>query len=500
MSLVDHKPPELEHNFIPAMLGIPQLNPRFFYSLTPEERFVLPYMWDLWLRPEQRVSPRAWSYHGWICGRGWGKSLTIAREINRRVMAGEARSLGFMAPTEGRAEEVQISFIINTAPPWFKPVRYRGGVLWPNGVQALTFTPEAPGRSRSENLDLAWLCEIVDWSPTTQKEAFDNITTATRVGRAQVLWDTTSKGKNEVIQHLLELHEEDPLAYPVQRGTTYDNPLLKAAYLRREFLKYSGRRYDEEILGLSFAEAEGALWEQEWLNRTRVQTRPTHPDVRIVSVDPALSDHKTADIVGISVGSRVRLNKRETWDGVPIHDEDVFLEEDLSERLKPEQWGDIVVDQCIENGCSGVLIERNRLGDNAEFVVKACARNKNQKVRVLKPDDPFPRYLPGVIYIKTVNATSGKTSRAGGPSAETKAGRVHVVGKLSELEFEFTTYEEGTAKSPNRYDAAVHLVNELRGLAQDDNSAREDTETARAIYNELQAQTRFMGVNRRVGL
>lgn len=466
---------------IPAVFALPHLDAEFFDNLTDQERVLVPFMFrELWLRPDQIIPDYDWRYHGYICGRGWGKSLAIACEINKRVEEGRARALALMAPNAARTEEVQIRFLIETAPPWFKPERYNGGLLWPNGVKATAFTPEAPGRSRSENLDLTWLCEIVDWLSTTRMDAFQNITTATRIGTAQVIWDTTSKGKNEVIQHLEALNKEDPRAYPIRRGTTFNNPLLTPKYLKSVCGQYSGRRYDEEILGMVYSESAGALWEQAWLDDHRVHIPPTNPELKIVGVDPALSSRQDADKTGIVVASRGQ-------------DQEVYLEDDLTDHLKPEQWGDVVVDQCRLNGAAGVVIETNHLGSNASFVLKSRAANHGIKIRVLTKTEPFPSRTPGVMYVREVVAASSKTTRAGGPAAETEAGRVHCVGRLPDLEYQFTTYEPGTRKSPNSYDAAVYTIIELASLDKaEPKDTRGDAATAAKVYTALQDRLRRM--------
>lgn len=474
-------------NLICPVVALAQLYPEFFDTLTDEERLVLPYLDDLWLRPEQRLPAHDWRYCGYIAGRGFGKSHAIASEINRRVREGEAKHVALMAPTGERVEQVQIQFLIHSSPPWFKPERYLGGLLWPNGVQAVAFTPEAPGRSRSENIELAWLCEIVDWQSTTRKEAFDNITTATRVGRAQVIWDTTSKGKNDVIQHLLDLHDADPVNYPIVRGSTFDNPLLSRKYLAAECRKYVGRRYEEEILGKVFSESAGALWQQAWLDEHRRHEMIARPSLRIVGLDPALSTHSQSDETGIVVASR----------DAAVH---AYLEKDLTGKYPPEVWGDLVVRECADGGAAGVVIERNHLGDNGTFVLRSRAKERGMQVRVLRKEDTFPARTPGVIYVREVVAASSKSSRASGPAAETEAGRVHCVGVLPELEYEFTTYEPGDRKSPNRYDAATYALIELLGLAEEAKpDPKGNVQQAALASDELRAALRRMAP-RRVGL
>lgn len=473
-------------------VALAHVAPEFFDTLTDAERLVLPFMHDLWLRPEQRVRRDGdWRYHGFIAGRGWGKSYTIATEINRRVEEGTAKHVALMAPTEPRVEEVQIKFLLDTAPPWFRPEPYKGGLVWPNGVCAVVFTPEAPGRSRSENIELTWLCEIVDWQANTRKDAFENITTATRIGRAQVIWDTTSKGKNEVIRHLESLNASDPYVYPITRGTTFDNPLLSRKYLASVCRQYTGRRYEEEILGRTFNESAGAVFRQEWIDAHRVSAvlPPDAIDLRLVAVDPALSNREDADETGIVVGSRDRER------------EDVYVEQDLSGRYAPEEWGDIVVRQCADNGAAGAIVERNHLGDHPVYVLRSRAANRGLTVHVLAKGKPFPRRVPGRIYVREVVAARDKISRAGGPAAETEAGRVHLVGELPELELELTTYEPGVSKSPNRYDSCVYLVTELRGLAEapPPTNPIADVHDARKAHAQLRERLSRIG-RRPVGL
>lgn len=475
---------------ISAATALAHVAPEFFASLTERELLVLAALPDLWLRPEQGIPRNDWTYYGFICGRGFGKTHAIAIEINRRVEAGEARAIGLMAPTLPRVDQVQIKTLIETAPPWFKPEPIEGGCVWPNGVRALAFSPEAPGRPRSENFDLVWLTEIVDWQSTTRVEAFNNMTTACRVGRAQVIWDTTNKGQNEVILSLLDLHDTDPAAYPIQRGAMFDNPLLGRKYLRGECSKYQPgtRAYNEEVLGLVYAESAGALWAKEWITDNRRHVTPLDPEIRLLAIDPGLTGDTTSDPVGMVIGCRSRVDRH------------VFIEEDLSAHMSPDMYGDLAVRKCIERKCSGVIIERNHLGDHAALAITSAARTHTMQVRILAKDDTFPAWTPGVIYLREVIAASSKTSRAAGPASETKAGRVHVVGKLPELEREWTTYEPGTKKSPNRYDASAYLIIELSGLAQkqDETDAAGDIAQAAAAHRELNKGLAAISRGRRI--
>jgi phage terminase large subunit-like protein len=467
-------------------------DPAFLATLTETERYVLPFVRELWLRPEQHVPAGPWRYCGGICGRGWGKTHAFATEINRRVEAGEAKHIGLMAPTDERIDQLQCEFLINAAPPWFKPERYKGGVRWPNGVVAIAFSAEAPDLSRGENLDLAWLSEIVAWKAGADGKqrmlAFNNITTATRVGRAQVFWDTTSKGKNDVIFHLLDLHKDDPDNYPIVRGSMFDNPFLSKAYLRAEFKKYPrGRRRDEEIYGKVFDEADGALWQQAWIDQHRRIVVPTARDLKLVSVDPAMTTGRDADDTGIIVGERSAGH--------------AYTTHDLSGKHTPDQWGDIVCDQ-YEAGAAGVVAETNRGGLHIVANIRARAGLRGIQVRELHdPTKPFPTRTPGVLYVRTIRASDSKETRAYAPASMTESGLVHMVGVFDDLELELTTYEPGTGqRSPNRYDAFAYLILELLDL---DREAKPDGKKAikgtTAAYDVLRQSMRELRRSRPIG-
>lgn len=469
-----------------AFYALAHVEPEFFNGLSDLERLVLPWMLDFWSRPNQFLPGGDWRACGAVCGRGYGKSFMYGREINQGVRDGRITHLGLMAPTEERVDEVQIEFLIATSPPWFKAERYRGGVRWPNGVTGLAFSPLAPGRSRSENLDFAWLTELVDWQASTRMDAFENITTATRVGDARYVWDTTSKGRNDVIKLLMDLNKADPLTYPIIRGTTFDNYMLGIKYLRDTCRKYVGRRYEEEVEGKVFLESAGALWEQAWITQNRVPVKPSRPDLRLIGLDPALSANKRSDETGIIVGSRERH--------LGLYH--AYIEKDLSGKYKPEDWGALVVTTCREDQCAGVILERNAGGDPVIYVLRSAAKDIGHMVREIPNDStPFPSYQPGVIYVRVVQANTDKVTRAQGPAAETKSGRVHHVSiegdhRFDALESEQTTFEPNTGQlSPNRYDAAAYLVNELLELGvnepQDGRAATVGAATASEALNRM---------------
>jgi phage terminase large subunit-like protein len=467
-------------------------DPAFFDSLSDLERIVLAFDFDMWLRPDQRIPRYAWRSFGLDGGRGFGKSYCVSTEINRRVQIGEARSIALMAPTEDRVKEVQVDFLVATSPPWFRAEPYRDGVRWPNGVEALAFTPEAPGRPRSGNFDLSWMCEIVDWEATGRLEAFRNLATATRVGKAQIFWDSTSKGKNEVLQHLRSENRRDPIANIIRHGTTFDNPLLSKAYLKATIAQYvkGSRAYDEEIEGLAFDESAGALWRQVWLDENRSAAAPEKPEIVLVSLDPSLSGGPEADEAGVCILARDTSKH-------------IHVVADLSGRQAPEDWCRKSVDRCALDA-AGVLYERNHAGDMPRDLIKVQAAARGMRVEELHDDkEPFPARRPGTIYVRGITSKQGKGTRAEGPAALYQQGRAHHVGVFDLLELEMTTWEPDGGKSPNRLDACAQGVAELAGLRQaDPKAAGNECQRAAAAQRLLHAALRPGGTRgrRRLGL
>lgn len=469
-----------------------QLAPEFLEGLSSRETLVLAHMWNVWLRPEQQIPIGAWVWFGFICGRGFGKSIAIACYINSQVEAGNALNIGLMAPTEERADALQIQPLIDLAPPWFKPERYKGGLLWPNGARAHVFTPEAPDGPRGPSFDLSWLTEIVAWQHTTRLLAFNNITTATRRGLKQVLWDTTSKGKNEIIQLLLELNAEDPEAYPIQRGEMFDNPVLDEPYLKSEGRKYTvgTRAFNEEVRGRVYTESAGALWHQDWISDHRRPLAPSSPALRLVSVDPAGSLEEGTDDTGIMIGSS------DTGEAG-----DFYLEQDKSGKHSPEEWAEIAVDACASGGCAGIIIERNRGLEMNISLLRVHAERKAMRLIKLEKEQRFKR-TPGVIYVREMWAASSKQSRAAAPASLSKAGRVHHCGakeRYAKLELQLTTWEPGTRESPNNLDAYAYLIAELAGLnveAKKDSAA--DVRAAAEAQKLLRERLSVIGRGRRI--
>jgi phage terminase large subunit-like protein len=462
--------------YVSPAMAAGRIDPTWLSRLTAEQLLVLPHIWEIWARPSQRITHSNWSTFGLDGARGWGKTRGICAEICRRVEAGEERLIGLMAPTEERTKEVQISGLIEAAPPWFVPEPVDGGLRWPNGVRAEAFTSATSGGARGGNFSLSWFTEIVDYKAATRLEAFNNLATATRVGRAQIMWDSTSKGRNEVLEALRAANARDPDAHVIVGGTMFENYLLSDEYLRREWNSRTGVRRDEECLGKHFSQAAGALWEQEWIDRTRVDFAP-ELEVEHVGIDPASSTGEKADETGLCRGGRARNGQ-------------VYILEDRTGRHKPERWGDIALDWMPNGGqCT---VETNQGGDQSVYVLRSRAENRGLRVVEIGREDAWPEPQPKTIFVRKQFSRLSKGARADGPAVEFEAGRGHLVGEHPDLEREMTTYVPGEGKSPNRLDAMVFVVTELRGLNVngEQHDPTESCAVAASLFDELAKRSR----------
>ena len=193
---------------------------------------------------------------------------------------------------------------------------------------------------------------------------------------------------------------------------------------------------------------------------------PDRAHVTLLGLDSALSGDKTADEVGIAKAALVG--------------EHIYLT-DLSDKLSPEDYARIVVREC-QRDASGVVVERNHVGQHARDLIRVHARLAGMQVELL-PDAArmFPPRRQGVIFVREIVSHTSKEVRATPIAALYHAGRVHHVGHLTRLELEQTTWEPGTRRSPNRLDAAVFAVGELANVSRKTKDPAVAIEAAHAV-------------------
>lgn len=433
------------HKAVDALVG------RF----TNIELAALAAHWPSWARPKQIAPPGDWVSWGFLTGRGFGKTLSVAAHITDEVQAGRVKCMGMAAQNELKTIAVQVGALLEAAPPWFKPHWEISSMslTWPNGAVALAYTPEAPDPIRSPNFDLAWLSELQSWPATTREEAYSNFVFATRVGYARTIWDATPKKGHPILKRLLAMAAADPAHHVVVRGTIYENPHITPAALAKMRAEYAGTaKGREELDGEMLEESENSLVMQLWIDDAR-RGMPDEIVRRVISVDPAITTRAGSDRTAI-------LDAGLGVDG------QMLVLGDRTGKHKPDVWAGIVLDLYVRGRADLVIVETNRGGDFVAQNLRAAADKRGLRVVVVGKDER-PRHVPGVVNVKEVHARGPKEDRAQPLATAYERRRVsHVVGvDLRELEEVLTTWEPQAGKrSPDPLDALAHAATELLGL------------------------------------
>lgn len=218
-----------------------------------------------------------------------------------------------------------------------------------------------------------------------------------------------------------------------------DNPHLPAAYFAElDGLPDKARQRFRD--GKYLSEAPGALWSTsdrtaaDGRNMPGIDTlrRHEHPELKriVIGVDPSGSDGTGGDSQGIVAAAL----------GADGH---YYVLADLSCRLSPEGWAQVVAGGAQRYGADRVVAERNYGGAMVDAVLRTAAPN-----------------LP----VKMVTASRGKMLRAEPIAALYERGMVHHVGTFSDMEEQMTLCTTGGYQgsgSPDRLDALVWALTEL---------------------------------------
>jgi len=195
------------------------------------------------------------------------------------------------------------------------------------------------------------------------------------------------------------------------------------------------------LLGRFSDEAEGDLWTEMVINKSRVSELFITEYTRIIiGVDPSGDDGKNdgieeeikADEIGIVVCG-------ESSDG------QYYVLEDASLHGSPTEWASRVIRMYYKWKADLIVAESNFGGAMVEAVIRSVT------------DDD-------AIRVKLQHSARGKIPRADPIVALWEQNKAHCIGVFDELEEEMTTYKIGDP-SPNRMDAMVFGMTELSGGA-----------------------------------
>lgn len=444
---------------------------RILDELTPLELAALSADWaGTWARPNQLLPDTAWRSYGFFGARRRGKTRAAAEYVNQEAESGRAMRIGFMAQNEEQTLAVMVNGeagLIACSPPWFKASWEGGRVLWPNGAQAFPFTPERPGALRGPGVHLFWASELQSWPRAHQEEAFANATILASLGYARVVWDATAKRRHPVLRMLLTRAQTEPDRHVLSRGDMYENEDNLGDGMVVDLDREIGKtqRGAEEIRGEQHDEAEGALWKADWIDSRR-RALPTKLLRRVIAIDPAMSTLEGTDATGMVEA------------GLDV-DKQVHVLADHTDRHEWLAWAALAVKLYAANECDLIIAERNKGYDAIVANLRTAAGERGMVVVTIDEKAAVPPKRTGVVHVREVKARpgQGKEERALPVAAEYKLGHVsHTNGaELEALETELTTWDPAaTSASPNRLDALVYAVWELRGLGDRNRRKRGD--------------------------
>lgn len=190
--------------------------------------------------------------------------------------------------------------------------------------------------------------------------------------------------------------------------------------------------------GVYQPQVEGALWEIETIERSRVDPADLPVLTRlVVGVDPSGASgeaDKRSDEIGISVAGLGADGRG-------------YILADSTMKGSPLSWGTRAIECFQQNKADAIVAEANYGGGMVKHVIQSAAKNMGIQVPV-----------------RMVSATRGKVVRAEPIAGLFEQDRIRIVGKFPLLEDQMLNMSSAGYKghrSPDRLDAAIWALSEL---------------------------------------
>ncbi len=392
-------------------------------------------VWQQYARPEQRLPEGEWRT-AWISGgRGSGKTRAGAEAAADLAVIDPSVDGAIVAPTFGHARRICVegqSGILRALSGWVANYNRSEGIIYLTGGGTIFLDGADDGayRIQGENLGWCWCDEIGLWRVGHWDTAWhESIQFAVRKPPGRILATGTPKAGHPLV-NLLEADEQ----IPKTRMHTFDN----AANLDPSVLTYLRARYEgtrlgrQELEGLIIDEVEGALWNRDLLDTTRLVEAGDMTQI-VVAVDPP-GGATEAGIITAGLTNNCKCG------GTNLPHVYILADHSLLPS-GPDAWGQATVTAYDEHNADRVIGETNYGGDMVEHVVRGVRSS---------------------IPYKSVRASRGKQVRAEPVAALYEQHRVHHVGVFPELEDELAQWTTDESWSPNRLDALVWAVTYLQ--------------------------------------
>lgn len=385
--------------------------------------------WEEVARPNQIPPDSEWLIWLILSGRGWGKTRTGAEWLANEAIKNPRTRWAIVARTfadardtcaEGESGIVNVLQRYQVIRNWNRSM---GEIVLTNGSKIKLFSAEEPDRLRGPQHHGAWCDELAAWE---DPDAWDQLMFGLRLGNRPRTVVTTTPRPVALLKSLINRDT----TY-ITRGNTFENAKNLAATALLELqARYAGTRLGrQELEGELLEDVEGALWSRSWIENTRIKTEQLPSLYRIVvAIDPAVTSGEDSDETGIVIAGAT-------------NDGHFYVLEDATMKGTPDSWGKRAVQGYKDWKADRIVAEVNNGGDMV--------------VMVLQQVDKF-------VPVTKVHATRGKRMRAEPISALYEQGRVHHVGSFTKLEDQMVSWTPESNDSPDRLDALVWSLTELK--------------------------------------
>lgn len=445
-------------------MGTPQAATEWRHWPLEEQRLLLGVLrravrgtWREKARPDQ-LPPEEWATLLLRGGRGSGKTWAgghILRELIETDPIRESEGPGewaVVAPTFGDARDkciestesgLLLAFnttageveagISPTVAKWNRSI----GELYLHDGTKIQIDGADDGAYRIQGLNLrgAWCDEIGLWKKW--RTAWDeSLGYALRKGQARVVATGTPK-RDRPARALVKRLVDDPKVTSRQLHTRDNWDNLSEAFKERVLVSAATELGRQELHGELLEEAEGALWQREWIEAGRVLRGPEVWNRKVLALDPA---------DGVDEGDE------QAWciagEG---SDGELYVADSEGMRTSPLAWLKAAVVTAQRAGAV-IVVEKNHGGAFLTELLDQAMAEIGTRVKVVE-----------------VHASEGKRMRAEPVAMLYEQGQaaghpfVHHIGELPELEDQMANWTgEPGQPSPDRLDALVWAMAELR--------------------------------------
>ncbi|MBR1944524.1 MAG: DNA-packaging protein [Alphaproteobacteria bacterium] len=405
--------------------------------------------WDRIARDKQKIPTSNWFIWLILAGRGFGKTRTGAESVMQLTCSNEYKSIGLIGKNISETKQIMIegnSGILSTTfakllsksknnknKLSFKYYSSKKQIEWNNGATMYMLGGDRPNSIRGFQFDLVWIDEFAKFM--NPEALLQQVFFSLRLGNNPKCIITTTPKPLKILKDL----SSDESVH-VTNGSTFENE----KYLSKQFLNLVKLKYNntfigkQELLGELIMEKENSLWKRHNIQYKKIELDCFEKIV--IGIDPAVTSNKDSDETGIIIA------------GLGM-DNNIYVIDDLSGKYKGSEWAKIVVRASVDYKASYIVVETNNGGDLVIENLKSI-------------DNTLP--------IRTVHAVKGKVARAEPISILYETNRVFHFKEFNVLEeqmFNMSYDSAGEGYSPDRVDALVWAISELRNTYLNKNNA-----------------------------